>query len=432
MTNTSDGKGARSEVESRTWEAAQNLLCVRLDSLGDVLMSTPAIRALKEAQPGRRVTLLTSPSGSAAATLVPEIDEVIVYDAPWMKPGAPAGPPLEDMGSGVAAAREYAMVERLRNSNFDAAIIFTVYSQNPLPAAFLCYLAGIPLRLAHCRENPYQLLTNWVKDVEPGQDIRHEVRRQLDLVATVDAKVADERISVHVPEDAAEKIAGIVTAAGLDLDRPWFVLHPGATAASRRYPPHQYAVVVRRLIEESGAQAVLTGSTGEIELIDEIRSRAHSDGRPSDARVISLAGLLELTELAALLQLAPVLISNNTGPVHVAAGLGTPTVVLYALTNPQHTPWLTPSKVLFHDVPCKFCYKSTCPLEHNNCLRLVAPNRVVNAALGFLRSHRNTRAYSVGAQAETERAGRYSPQGIQDELLAMDEKDAKRVPEEAP
>ncbi len=60
--------------------------------------------------------------------------------------------------------------------SFDAAVIFTVYSQNPLPAAFLCYLAGIPLRLAHCRENPYQFLTDWVKDTEPEQNVRHEVR----------------------------------------------------------------------------------------------------------------------------------------------------------------------------------------------------------------------------------------------------------------
>ncbi len=127
-----------------------NLLCVRLDSLGDVLMTTPAIRALKEARPGRRVTLLTSPSGAAAARLVPEIDEVIVYEAPWMK---------HSTAGSAGASREYAMAEQLRRRSFDAAVIFTVYSQNPLPAAFLCYLAGIPLRLAHCRENPYQLLT---------------------------------------------------------------------------------------------------------------------------------------------------------------------------------------------------------------------------------------------------------------------------------
>jgi lipopolysaccharide heptosyltransferase II len=366
------------------WAEAQNLLCVRLDSLGDVLMTTPALRALKEAPPGRRITLLTSPAGAAAARLAPEIDDVIVYEAPWMKHSSDGAGPL----------REYAMAEQLRKRGFDGAVIFTVYSQNPLPAAFLCYLAEIPLRLAHCRENPYQLLTDWVKDVEPEQNVRHEVRRQLDLVATIGATTEDERLSGRVPLAATDKVAGLLATAGLDFDRPWLVLHPGATAASRRYPPEHFAAVVRRLTGETGVQIVFTGSTAEIELINEIRSQARGDGLCPEAgtdaaaqcptSTVSLAGLLEVEEMAALLDLAPLLISNNTGPVHIAAGLGTPVVVLYALTNPQHTPWLTPSKVLFHDVPCKFCYKSTCPLEHNNCLRLVSPDRVVDAALGFL------------------------------------------------
>ena len=88
--------------------------------------------------------------------------------------------------------------------------------------------------------------------------------------------------------------------------------------------------------------------------------------------------------LAALIGLAPLMISNNTGPVHVAAALGTPVVALYALTNPQHTPWQVPSRVLFNDVPCKFCYKSICPLGHHNCLRLVEPEDVVHAAAELL------------------------------------------------
>jgi ADP-heptose:LPS heptosyltransferase len=81
---------------------------------------------------------------------------------------------------------------------------------------------------------------------------------------------------------------------------------------------------------------------------------------------------------------ARVLISNNTGAVHVAAAVGTAVVDLYALTNPQHTPWQVPSRVLFHDVACKFCYKSTCPQEHHDCLRLVTPDEIVSAAVNLL------------------------------------------------
>ena len=134
------------------WQQAEHVLCVRLDNMGDLLMTTPAIRAVKESRPGRRVTLLAAPSGAAIARLVPEIDDVIVYEAPWMKATAPR----------TDSRPEYAMAERLRQAGLDAAVIFTVYSQNPLPSALLCYLADIPLRLADCHENPYQLLTECV------------------------------------------------------------------------------------------------------------------------------------------------------------------------------------------------------------------------------------------------------------------------------
>src|SRR5262245_39206920 len=97
-----------------TWDSARNVLCVRLDTLGDVLMTTPRLRALRESRPGRRLTLLTSPAGAEAAALVPEVDDVLVYDAPWMKATAPRRD----------SAPEYEMAQRLCRAGFDAAVIF--------------------------------------------------------------------------------------------------------------------------------------------------------------------------------------------------------------------------------------------------------------------------------------------------------------------
>lgn len=348
------------------WQAARKILCIRLDSLGDVLMTTPALRALKEARPGRSLSLLTSPAGAAVAPLIPELDEVIVYQAPWMK----ATPPRPD------SAAEYAMAERLRRAGFDAAVIFTVFSQNPLPAAMLAYLADIPLRLAHCRENPYQLLTHWApeSDLDPQAGIRHEVRRQLDLAAVTGCPAPDQPLSLQVPRSTHQKLRRRLDRLGLDLACPWVVIHPGASAPSRRYPPEGFARVAQDLIEQHNFQVVFTGSPGEAELISQIQTLAAM-------RSFSLAGNLDLAELAALLELAPVLISNNTGPAHLAAAVGTPVVDLYALTNPQHTPWGVPHRVLYHDVPCKNCFKSVCPLGHQDCLRRVPPAAVVVAAL---------------------------------------------------
>ena len=123
---------------TQRWQGVRRVLCVRLDSIGDVLMTTPAIRALRETY-GCHVTLLTSAAGAAVAPLVPEVDDTLVFAAPWMK-------------SANGGTSDQEMIARLAAGGFDAAVIFTVYSQNPLPAAYLCYLAGIPRRLAHCHE----------------------------------------------------------------------------------------------------------------------------------------------------------------------------------------------------------------------------------------------------------------------------------------
>jgi ADP-heptose:LPS heptosyltransferase len=310
-------------AHSTSWAQAREILCVRLDSIGDVLMTGPAMRAL--AAGGRRVTLLTSPAGAAVAQLMPEVAETIVYEAPWMK----ASPRT----SGAAPHLE--MAQRLRARRFDAAVIFTVYSQSPLPAAMLCLLAEIPLRLAHCRENPYELLSDWAPETEPAQ-LRHEVRRQLDLVAGVGAHTTDVQLALAVTPAARARAAEHLARKGIDTSRPWVLVHPGSTAPSRRYPPE------------------------------------------------SLPRAVDVVELAALIDAAPLLIAGNTGPVHIAAAVGTPVVDLYALTNPQHTPWAVPSVVLYHDVPCRWCYKSVCPEGHHLCLRGVKPEAIVHAALALL------------------------------------------------
>jgi lipopolysaccharide heptosyltransferase II len=346
----------------RKWSEAKHLLCVRLDSLGDVLMTTPAIRALKQSVQGRRITLLTSAAGAQAGALIPEVDEVFTYAAPWMK----SLPAQEERDT------EATIIEMLQRSAFDGAVIFTVFSQNPLPAAFLCYLAGIPLRLAHCRENPYRLLTDWIPESEPQAGIRHEVQRQLDLVSSVGATTEQTGLSLEIPATAYSRVLGLLADLAIDVSRPWVLIHPGASAPSRRYPPESYAAVARTLVLRMGLPVVLSGDATELALVRQI---SESAGAPT----ASVAGRLDVAELSALISLASVLVANNSGPAHVAAAVGTPVVDCYALTNPQHTPWGVAHRVLSHDVACKYCFKSICPFEHHACLRGVSPSRVVSA-----------------------------------------------------
>jgi lipopolysaccharide heptosyltransferase II len=323
------------KVFAEAWKNYRNILCVRPDNMGDVLMSQPAMRALKESVPGRKITLLTSTAGAYIAPFIPEVDETILFDVPWVKTTETNG-----------AQRLLALASELQALQFDAALIFTVYSQNPLPAGMLCYLAGIKTVLGYCRENPYQLINQWVPDREPLEYVVHEVERQLRLAEMAGAETSDTRLLLKIPEEKKKEATGrvwdILNAAGIRRGMRWLVLHAGVSEEKRLYPASNYVTACQSLIRQ-GYKILLTGSGSERDYVDQI-------ARQLGDAAINVAGELSIAELIVLIEAAPVLISNNTGPVHIAAAVGTPVVVLYAMTNPQHTPWQVPSKVLYFEV----------------------------------------------------------------------------------
>jgi ADP-heptose:LPS heptosyltransferase len=215
--------------------------------------------------------------------------------------------------------------------------------------------------------------------------VRHAVQRQLDLVRHVGAMAAGTGtaapgLSFALRGADLASVRARLLRVGVDAGQPWLLLHPGAGAAARRYPAGHWARVLGLLAQRTGLPLVLTGSADETGLAEDIRAAAGTT-------VHSLAGQLSLGELGAALRLAAVALSGNGAPAHLAAAVGTPVVNLYALTSPQHTPWKVRSRVLFHDVPCRFCFADTCPAGHHGCLAGVAPERVVDAVLDLLLAH---------------------------------------------
>jgi ADP-heptose:LPS heptosyltransferase len=343
----------------------KHILVVRADNMGDVLMSGPAIRALKE-RFGASITMLTSRAGSGIVPFVPEIDALIVADLPWVRAGLDA--------DGYAA-----LVEQLRALSFDLAVIFTVYSQSALPAALLCWQAGIPARLAYSRENPYALLTHWEPDEEPYSIIRHQVERDLLLVRHIGAVVADDRLRVSFMPGAAERCAGLLAEAGVDIRRPWIVVHPGVSEAKREYPLSLWREVVEGLRLETGLQLVVTGAA---------KDKALAEALCVEENIHSVAGLLDMEAFIAVIAGSRLVVSVNTVAVHLCAATGVPVVVLYAMTNPQHTPWKVRSEVLPFSVDPALC-------SRNRVIRYVSelwsrelpvpsPEAVVAAVRGLL------------------------------------------------
>lgn len=311
----------------KDWKDCKNILCIRADNMGDVLMSSPAISALKS-YTGAQITLLTSSKGAAAVRFIPAISEVMVCDLPWLKLDR-----QEEPGAILS------LIEGIKEKEFDGCVIFTVYSQNPLPAAMLAYLAAVPLRLAYCRENPYALLSHWLPDEEPYQLIRHQVKRDLHLVAAVGAESADQRMQISLRPEAWKTAALKIKQRGADLNRPFLVLNPGVSEVKRRYPIEKWVALGRCLLKETPLQLLITGLEEEQEVCANLEKWM---GRGA----FSLAGILDTEEFASVIAHADVIVSVNTSTVHLASALGKPVVVLYAQSNPQHTPWMTPHRLL--------------------------------------------------------------------------------------
>ena len=299
--------------------------------MGDLIMSGPAIRSVKHTF-NSKITLLTSSMGAGITPYLTEIDEVIVFDLPWIKA-------KEVVGNEAI----FTLVQQLKERKFDAAVIFTVFSQNPLPAAMIAYLAGIPFRLAYSRENPYELLTNWLPDKEPYTFIQHQVIRDLSLVNSIGATTDDASIHLNIPTSAWKSAEAKLTNTGIDINKPWVIFHAGVSEKKREYPGELWVESAKKIIKEKGFQILFTGAGSEKELCERLAAETGENA-------FSVAGLLRLEEFIALIEKAPVIVSVNTGTIHIAAAVGTPVVVLYAQTNPQHTPWMVPSSILEFEV----------------------------------------------------------------------------------
>jgi len=359
---------------ARRWQEARRLLLIRLDNLGDVLMTTPAFAAVRESLPDAHLALLAAPSSRALIPHLPMLDEFIGFHAPWVKAGAAA---LDADAASPRGAVEREQLQRLLDARFDAAIIFTVCTQSALPAGLLCRMAGIPLVLAHTRERAYGLFSDAAPDRdEIGPGLRHEVRRQLDLVGRVGLRTADERLRFELREEDRAAAREMLRAAGVPASQPYALVHPGASAASRRYPAEAFGAAAD-LMQALGTRVVFCAGPGEAALLHEARTAMRSPPcmLPPPDRLGTLAGLIGG---------ARVLVANNSGPVHLAAALGTPVVDLYALTNPQHKPWRVPARVLSHDVPCRNCLQSVCAEGHHDCLRRIEPRQVADAAQALM------------------------------------------------
>jgi ADP-heptose:LPS heptosyltransferase len=329
------------------------VLIARLDNVGDVLLTGPAVRAV--AAGASRVTFLCSPTGAAAAHLLPGVDEVVVHAAGWID----ADPEPIDR------RRTMALVDRL-TGGIDEAVICTSFHQSPLPLALLLRLAGVSTIAAISVDYPGSLL-----DVRHRvDDDCHEVERALSLVATMGYHLPpgdDGLLAVNVAVPGA-------AFAGWDGE-PYVVVHPGASVSARAWHPDRCAAAVEALAD-AGYRVVVTGGPGEVDLTARVAARADRD------RVVDLGGQSDLAGLAGVLAGAAAVVVGNTGPAHLAAAVGTPVVSIYAPTVPasRWAPWGVAHEILGDQgIACAGCRSRVCPVPGHPCVDRLEVAEVVAA-----------------------------------------------------
>ena len=309
----------------KDWSNCKRILLVRLDNMGDVIMNNPAFAQLKLNLPHARITLLTSSVASAIVPYLGTIDETIVFDSPWMKNSTKTEAP----------SSVHNIINILKQKKFDACILFNVYSQNILPAAFLCYLAEIPIRAAYCRENPYHLLTHWIPDPEPLQIIHHQIDRDRLLLKHLGFREQEFSGSylISTSNDTLE----------ISLINEYVLLNFDVSEEKRQIPL-EMAIKILVKLQEDILPVALIGQKNSA-YFDALRRYIDENS------CIDLVGKTSLEELLVLTQNAKAVISVNTSVVHIACAFNTPVLALYADTNPQHLPWSAKSNYYVFPIP---------------------------------------------------------------------------------
>ena len=362
----------------------RRVLVARLDSLGDVVLAGPAVRAVAA---HAEAVLLTGPRGSAVAPLLPGVGEHLAWDCPWIG-NPPAQPTAEHLGA----------FERLvTGAGIDEAVILTSFHQSPLPLALELRRCGVGRITGLSEDYPGSLLDVRVTSRDLPWEI-HEVDRALGIAAAAGfALPADDDglPALAVPAPPAAGAAHDDTDWGWAGAAPWepgsyVVVHPGADVPARAWPAEHAAELVR-LLDAEGLTVLVTGGPAEQELTAQVAGR-HG---------IDLGGRTDLAGLVRILAGARALVAGNTGPAHLAAAVGTPVVSLFSpvVSAGSWAPRGAPVALLgWQDAPCAGSRARECPVEGHPCLDEVTPREALSALGALLAQATVTRTGSQGSR----------------------------------
>jgi len=341
----------------------KKILLVRIDRLGDVVLTTPAVKAIRSAYPNAYIAMMVKPDTALAIKGNPHLNEVIVYDK-------------DGKHKSIIASICFAM--GLRKKRFDLAIIFDPSNR----AHIITYLANIARRIGYDEKPPFLLTDRITGTKHEGK--KHEVDYNLDMLKVLDIKPCDREPYIVVDLEAAAFIDGLLMGHGIGKGERIITLHPGASCPSKMWPVERFAELADKLTETYAVNIVVLGGDDPkgIFCVNTVR-------KFMTQKALFLAEGLNLSHRIALIKRSTLLISNDSGPMHVAVAVKTPVVAIFGRKQPGLSPrrWgpIGPKDIVLHkDVGCIECLAHDCKIKFK-CLTEIKTTEVLGAVGKLLR-----------------------------------------------
>ena len=346
----------------------QRILLIKPSSFGDIVQSLPVLAALKRSWPEAEIDWAIKPEWAQLIEDHPLLQRIVLFPRGWSD-----------------ALRR---AKSLRARRYDLVIDL----QGLLRSGLCAMLTGCPARagFADSREGSFWCYTQRVQ-VSAGRV--HAVDRYLDLVRQLGVATGPP-VTFPLPERVSERdwLKQLWQRENIDAAETICVLHPAARWKTKRWPAERFARLADRLIAEHGARVILVGGADALGTIDDVRGQMKR-------KVLNLGGATNLRQLAALLRRANLLVTNDSGPMHLAAALGTPVVALFGPTDPRRVgPYGEGHVVLRKDIDCSSCNRNRCARD-GACMKAIEVDEVLCGARHIIRAARLSNASACSAES---------------------------------
>jgi predicted lipopolysaccharide heptosyltransferase III len=328
----------------------RNILIIKLRYIGDVLLATPTVRAIKAARPDFRITMMVNRGTEDVLSGNQDLDEIVVLD------------------KGSLAA-QWRLIAGLRRRRFDTVIDLTDGDRS----AFLSWISGAAVRIGFNDEHRWRG-KYYTQVVQPVPGIQHRIDRDLEALKPLNIQASSKDPQLWLTPEEMKDADQLLDQLCVQRSQSIAILQPGARYWFKAWPPERFAELADQLTSHHGCQVLIGGSNQDIDLAQQIRQMAKSNP-------VTMAGRTTIKQFAAIAKKSALFVGSDSGAMHIASAVGTPVVALFGPSNPEEWgPRGIMVEVIYKGLDCRRCYHPTCERGEESCMRQIIVEDVFVAA----------------------------------------------------